>query len=267
MFSELNAPLISIPYGVSLESRQSRRYSFDNFRRGPEPMLIIQLTRKGEGCFFTQGREYPVKAGEAFLAFIPEQSAYYFPKQAPAPWKFAWLNIYGDLGLSLFRQFRNQFGPVVALPEGSAAGTAFLRLTKFGNAGKFADVYEASAAGYGFLMEWSRQLTRPLYQHADPIQAAKAMFSSRFREPLGVKELAAQTGLSREHFSRIFTQRVGKSPAAYLRDIRTNAARKMLQNHQISLSEIALRCGFLSVRNLRRALVNAEGVIQPKCDG
>lgn len=254
MISDPDALLISIPFGVALETRQSPRYFWNCAKRGNEPLAILQWTLEGEGRFAFQGKEHPVRAGEAFIAVVPEKSTYYFPKEAQTPWKFAWLNIYGELGISLCRQFRNQFGPVMPLPKPSPAGSIFLRLTQLANAAKLPDPYETSAMGYRLLMEWSRQLTRPLYQRSDPIQVATAICASRFREPWGVKELADQTGLSREHFTRIFTQRTGQSPAGYLRRLRVDAAKEMIQSQNFPLTEVALRCGFSSTRSLRRAL-------------
>jgi len=254
MISDPNAILLSLPFGEPLTSVNSPRYCWNSAVRGNEEFVIIQETLEGEGCFEIGGKAWPVKAGEAFIAIVPESSEYYFPKQAQEPWRFAWLNIYGALGVSLFRQFRAQFGPVVPLPRRSAAGMLFLRLSELASTGKLSDPHEASAECYDFLMKWSHQLTRPMMQLGDPVLVAMALCAARFREPLGVKEMAAQTGLSREHFTRIFTANTGKSPAGYLRELRVNAARQMLRGQDAPLKEVALRCGFPSVRSLRTAL-------------
>ena len=254
MIPDPAALLLSIPFGETLETVTSARYAWDNTLRGKEPFVIIQWTLDGEGVFEFEGESRPVRAGEALIAIVPERSSYRFPKNGAEPWKFAWLNCYGALGVSLFRQFRSLFGAVVALPIGSAAGVTFQELIELAKARKFVDSHEASLACYGFLMEWTRQLTRPLRQVADPVQLALALCASRFREPLGVKELAAETGLSREHFTRIFTERTGKSPARHLRDLRVAAAQQMLRRQGFVLKEVALRCGFPSVRSLQRAL-------------
>jgi len=254
MLPDPNALLISLPFGNGLTSVNSPRYYWDNAARGNETFVILQWTLEGEGCFEFKGKSWPVRAGEAFVAIVPEASAYAFPKDAAEPWKFAWVNFYGSLGVSLWRQFREVFGPVVSLPNLSPASVMFLKLAELANAGALQDAHEASAASYAFLMEWTRQLTRPMMQLGDPVQGAVALCAARFREPLGIKELAAQTGLSREHFTRLFTARTGKSPARYLRDLRVNAARQMLRRQSAPLKEVALRCGFPSVRSLRMAL-------------
>jgi AraC-like DNA-binding protein len=220
--------------------------------------VILQWTLEGEGMLEMEGACHPVGKGNAFLIIIPEDSKYYFPKQARQPWQVGWLNFYGPLSLSIFRRLREIFGPVIPLPADSAAGAMAVHLAEVANAHAFTNPHEASAAGYAFIMEWLRQLSDPILQRGDPVQTALALCAARFREPLGVKELAAQTGLSREHFTRLFTERAGQSPARHLRGLRVEAAHQMMRRGNQPLKEVALRCGFPSVRSLRQALAAGE---------
>lgn len=86
------------------------------------------------------------------------------------------------------------------------------------------------------------------------MEAVARICRARFREPLGIKELAAHAGLSREHLTRIFTERTGISPARHLRQLRVAAAREMLDHSGMTLKETALRCGFPSAKSLQHAL-------------
>jgi AraC-like DNA-binding protein len=88
----------------------------------------------------------------------------------------------------------------------------------------------------------------------DPVEAVIHICRTRFREHLGIKEIADQAGLSREHLTRIFTARMGTSPARYLRNHRVDAAREMRRFSDATWTETALRCGFPSVKALRSAL-------------
>ena len=254
MLNNPNALLLSIPFGESSQSVYSPRYYWDSAARGNESFVILQWTLEGDGAFEWQGRSHAVRADEAFISIVPENSKYYYPKQASQPWRFAWLNFYGALAESLFRQMREAFGPVIPLPDRSAAGVMARRLAELAETHTFPDPYEASVAGYAFVMEWMRQLTRPMLQLGNPVQTAIALCTARFREPLGVKELASATGLSREHFTRLFTEQTGIPPARYLRDLRVDAAQQMLRRQDSPLKEVALRCGFPSVRSLQKAL-------------
>lgn len=249
-----NKLIISLPFGDCNQSVNSTRYRWDNLQRGNVPFVIIQRTFEGEGLFEYEGVSRPVPRDHAFIAIIPEPSIYCFPKTATDPWNFAWVNFYGSFGVALCREFQKTFGPVLPLPGRSTAGAMFLKLVGMAQSRDFLDPHETSAACYGFLMEWARHLTHPLERESDPVETAIALCTSRFREPLGVKELAAAAGLTREHFSRIFAERTGLSPARYLRHLRVDAAREMLRRQESPLKEIALRCGFPSVRSLKRGL-------------
>jgi len=259
MSTAIDALLMSAPFGSISQSVNSPRYYWDNARRGDERFVIFQWTMEGTGGFSLNGKSWSLSSGEAFIAVVPEESSYYFPRQAVAPWRFAWLNFYGPSAISFIQKFRETYGPILPLPLHSVAGSMFLRLAQMAEMRAFPDRCEASAACYAFLMEWTRQLMRPANQDGDPVETAMTFCRSRFREPLGVKELAAVAGLTREHLTRIFTARTGVSPGRYLRNLRVDAARQMMESHNVPLKEIALRCGFASARSLAHAMAATDG--------
>ncbi len=251
--------LISAPFGMPLQIINTPRYHWDNHSRGDDSFVILQLTLQGAGIFELGGTPHPVPEDHLFIALVPEASVYYYPREATEPWHCAWVNFYGPLGVSLLRQLREAFGPVLPLPRRTAARAHFTHLTETTQPRTpVHDPYERSAAAYTFLMEWTRELALPHtgLNATDPVQTALALCRARYREPLGVKELAAAVGLTREHFSRLFAERTGTTPARHLRELRVAMAREMMQNPGTLLTEVALRCGFPSVRALRRALAS-----------
>lgn len=64
---------------------------------------------------------------------------------------------------------------------------------------------------------------------------------------LGVKQLAAQAGVSEVYFRREFKQHFGTSPRAYIRNIRMENAKSLLLTGYFSVGETAARCGFDSI--------------------
>lgn len=247
---------ISLPFGSTDEQVNTSRYHWSNRSRSDVPFVIIQRTVSGEGCFVWEGRPVPVPAGHAFVAAVPEESAYFYPADGKAPWRFSWLNFYGPLAVSLCRELRRQFGPVLPLSPRSPAGSAYAALVRRAVERRPADPHLTSASCYGFLMEWARELRRP--REGDVVDAAVRICRSRFHEPLGVKELAQELGLSREHFTRLFADQTGMPPARFLRDLRADAARRMLAGGMVTIREAALRCGFPSPRVLTRALADRK---------
>lgn len=63
---------------------------------------------------------------------------------------------------------------------------------------------------------------------------------------VSLQELASEAGLSRAHFSKAFRQSTGFSPHRYLLKCRIDKAKIKLSGTKVSLSEIALGCGFSS---------------------
>jgi AraC-like DNA-binding protein len=245
---------ISLPFGEPEERRNSPRYIWNCRTRSDDQFVIIQRTISGSGQFVWEGHSFPVPEDHAFVATIPEDSTYFFPPESKEPWTFSWLNFYGPLAVSLCQDLRRQYGPVLPLPRRSPAGSAFDALVQQGGRRAPSDPHDTSLACYAFLMEWARLLSRPGADDPDPVETAIRICRTRFREPLGVKELAAESGISREHFTRLFAEKTGSPPALFLRELRTDAAESMMKDSLVPLKEAALRCGFASPRALSRAL-------------
>jgi transcriptional regulator GlxA family with amidase domain len=82
-------------------------------------------------------------------------------------------------------------------------------------------------------------------------------------EPGGVHsitELARRTDMSPRHFTRVFTTEVGESPGAYVERVRTEAARRQLEETDDTVAVIAVRCGFGSAESMRRNFVRRIGI-------
>jgi AraC family transcriptional regulator len=68
--------------------------------------------------------------------------------------------------------------------------------------------------------------------------------SAHLDRPISVSELAGVCGLSATYFTRAFREAVGKPPHAYLIDLRLERAVDLLEHTRLSITEIALSCGF-----------------------
>lgn len=75
-----------------------------------------------------------------------------------------------------------------------------------------------------------------------------------------ISDLARRAAMSPRHFTRVFTEEVGEAPGAYVERIRTEAARRQLEETDDTVTAIAARCGFGSAETLRRNFVRRLGV-------
>src|ERR671925_205350 len=76
---------------------------------------------------------------------------------------------------------------------------------------------------------------------------AKDLVDARYAEPITVDDLAAAAGLSRAHFSRMFTRTFGESPRAYLQSRRLERAAALLRHTDRSVADICVMVGLQSV--------------------
>jgi len=245
--------LIYAPFSCKGESIVSPRYRWRSWARGKEPFVIIQWTRSGCGEFLYRGKTIPVPAAHAFICIVPERSQYRYPPSAGEPWDFSWINFYGKGSIRLWKKFRDLFGAVVPLSPDTTAGLCLHHLISSVAGGTTRDRFRHSAECYEFFAEWAHDLSRGGVDRYDPIANAIVSIRTRFRTPLGVKQLASEAGMTREHFSRLFATRTGIPPARYLRDLRLAAASELQRDTDLAASEVAMRCGFSSPLQLRRA--------------
>lgn len=97
-----------------------------------------------------------------------------------------------------------------------------------------------SAAGTQAVQEYRGGLgDRKLLRVSDYIE-------THLNQPLKMAELAAITGMSQYHFSRLFKQSVGLSPHQYVTRQRIERAKMLLLDLKRSISDVALDCGFSS---------------------
>jgi AraC-like DNA-binding protein len=256
-----SGPFLMLPSGGNpREKRGDVSYHWDLRYRGRNSYVIFQATRAGEGCFEWAGKRHPVPAGHAFIAVVPEDSRYSFPAGARAAWEFAWINFHGRQGVEFWSWLREAHGPVVPLPEASPAMALLLGLLRESRGNRAVDEFQLSAEAYRFAMALAGQLQAARSGGRSPVRDMIHLMQRQPSRPLAVKELAARAGMSREHFTRVFARETGLSPAAYRRGHQLQLAADWLLRSELSVQDIAARCGFANGRQLTKMFGRARGI-------
>jgi transcriptional regulator GlxA family with amidase domain len=86
----------------------------------------------------------------------------------------------------------------------------------------------------------------------DRIDELRMWIAEHLTDDLSLEALAARTHLSVRHFTRLFRQRTSTTPAAYVEAARLEAARRLLEDSDLSLPEVAAAGGLGSVETLHR---------------
>ncbi|MFD8142938.1 GlxA family transcriptional regulator [Streptomyces sp. NPDC059708] len=87
----------------------------------------------------------------------------------------------------------------------------------------------------------------------DRIDGLRRWIGEHLTEDLSAEALAARLHLSVRHFSRLFRRRTATTPAAYVESARLEEARRLLQDGDHGLPEVAALSGLGSVESLHRA--------------
>ena len=89
---------------------------------------------------------------------------------------------------------------------------------------------------------------------------AKDLADSRYAEDITVEDLAAAAGLSRAHFTRMFTRTFGESPRAYLQTRRLERAAALLRYTDRSVADICVMVGLRSVGSFTTSFARVYGL-------
>jgi AraC-like DNA-binding protein len=93
----------------------------------------------------------------------------------------------------------------------------------------------------------------------DRVEAAKALFAHRFRQPVGLRDAAAAAGCSAYHLSRVFRREVGCGLHSYLSRLRLRAAIDALLERREDLTTAALDAGFYDHAHFTNAFSRTFG--------
>lgn len=94
----------------------------------------------------------------------------------------------------------------------------------------------------------------------EPIRAVQDAIESEPGGAHSITELARRAAMSPRHFTRVFTEEVGEAPGSYVERVRTEAARRQLEQTDDTVLTIAARCGFGTAETMRRNFVRRIGV-------
>ncbi|MFY2152997.1 AraC family transcriptional regulator [Mammaliicoccus sciuri] len=91
-------------------------------------------------------------------------------------------------------------------------------------------------------------LNRKYYKNHsnDIVYKAQDFMNLNFSSSISINDIANHVNLSDFHFCRLFKKVSGYTPKQYLREVRINKSKTMLQTTKKTISEISTSCGFNS---------------------
>ena len=86
------------------------------------------------------------------------------------------------------------------------------------------------------------------------------LMEQTLQTPLSMEQLAASAGVSERSLLRRFRATLNVSPHQYYRALRLDVGRRLLDNSDLSVTEVAIACGFDSRASFTRAFKNTFGM-------
>ena len=94
------------------------------------------------------------------------------------------------------------------------------------------------------VIEILKKTSTVVSQKRNNIDYAVSYIREYYMSNIDLTELARSTGYCDDHFRIVFKKKTGLSPKEYILETRLNAAKKMLADSRLSLSDISFKCGY-----------------------
>jgi transcriptional regulator GlxA family with amidase domain len=107
--------------------------------------------------------------------------------------------------------------------------------------------------------QFSATLATQEPQH-EPLRELRRHIVENAATDLSVEALAQRVHMSPRHFARLFRAETGVTPARYVESVRLEAARRVLEDSEQPIADVALNSGFGTPETMRRCFLRSLGV-------
>lgn len=210
-------------------------YSIGNFVRSN---YLIHYIHKGSGTYSVRGKEYALKANDAFLIY-PDEITYYIASEDD-PWEYSWVEFNGT-GVSKYFSATGftPEEPVVYSTLAAEEPITKLSQTESGNP------YEITGLLYSFLGAFVTDKPKSGSMADEYVKAAISYIHTFYYDTsINVDLISNYVGIDRSYLYRLFKEKIGVSPKKYIIEYKLKTAAKLLKETGLSIGQVALSTGF-----------------------
>ncbi len=220
---------------------------------------LIHFVVSGSGTLRCNQQEYKIHAGELFITYPAQVSAY--QADSEDPWQYNWVGFNGTDARRLVKMtgFSRQ-QPVLRSDDAELTGNLLRRIADAGDNTAAADA-EMAGCLYLFLAHLIRmnQNTSTANPRQTYVTGALRYIQYNYANDIGVNDIAHYVGISRSQLYRAFLQDFGVSPHTYLQTYRINEACSLLHDPAYSVAEVAGSVGFNDPLYFSRVFKSIKG--------
>lgn len=163
---------------------------------------------------------------------------------------------YYEAHLSKNPAFDGKFFVAVKTTKIYCRNTCPVKKAKLQNVEFFTHIFQAEAAGYRACLRCrpeSAPGSAAWVGTSSTVRRALKMMEGSAAQDLSVQELASKLGVGERWLRELFEKQVGANPKSLILAKKLDQARKLLLQSSYSMTEIAFRSGFQSVRRFNDA--------------
>lgn len=214
----------------------------------------ITFVLHGCGLYTVNDHTYKVKRGEGFVIY-PESIPYYIA-DSQDPWEYNFVVFQGADAPKLLQSAGiTPENPVFRFPLDETMTSALKQLQNLSRSG--------SALGYDVVGQFFLCMARLVQLHASEkqeqahqnryVEKAMVYMETNYPYHISVTDVASYVGIERSYLYRLFLEAEGISPSSWLMKRRLSHAVNLLQENELTITEIAYSVGFYDVSHFSKA--------------
>lgn len=225
-------------------------------------------TQSGRGIVIVDGKRYHMEK-ESLFYLAPGVAHEYYPVEE-GQWTTCWVVLRGEYLTQLLQNIgleRFAYGECVVTPEIRTIFSQLMVAAKDTLGG----AQQCSVLLYEYILSVWRSLAE---QGRDGRQAEKAKgllknavqhMEEHYAKDISLEELAQKSGITKQHFCRVFREQMGMRPMEYLARLRIAAARELLLQTGSSVEEIGKQVGYDNPTYFGMVFKKYEGITPTEC--
>lgn len=93
-------------------------------------------------------------------------------------------------------------------------------------------------------------------KRVEEIKTVLTYIKENYKDKIYIQDLAKQVNMNAQYFCRFFKKSIGRSPMEYINDYRLKQSLKLLEETDLTVTEVCLECGYNNLGNFMRAFKN-----------